>query len=234
MQTDRSSQVTIVVGSGNLHKVEEIAAALSDLSDRESRSIRVESIRSLPEGSKPEETGSTFEENALLKARAYAGLALGLPPGRRPRWILADDSGLSVDALRGAPGVLSARYAGEGATDEENNQKLLHALRGVPAGQRGAEFVCVLSLVRVDDLLMCDPLLGDLSRGPAEQAFSVEGRCRGEILPTHQGRAASATIRFFSSRSSENPSPSSRRRRRTPIATEAALSSASGPVSERS
>jgi XTP/dITP diphosphohydrolase len=87
-----------------------------------------------------EETGATFRENALLKARhaaAVGGLAT-----------LADDSGLEVDALDGAPGVQSARYAGEGATDEDNVAKLLGALRRVPAAQRSARFRCVIVLVR--------------------------------------------------------------------------------------
>jgi XTP/dITP diphosphohydrolase len=86
-----------------------------------------------------EETGSTFLENALLKAR-HAAAASGLPA-------LADDSGLEVDALGGAPGVRSARYAGEHATDADNTAKLLAALRDVPAEDRGARFRCVVVLV---------------------------------------------------------------------------------------
>jgi len=88
----------------------------------------------------PEETASTFVENALIKARHAARLA-GLPA-------LADDSGLAVDALSGAPGVWSARYAGIGASDEDNNQKLLQALEGVPKEDRTAQFHCVLVLMR--------------------------------------------------------------------------------------
>lgn len=87
-----------------------------------------------------EETGLTFVENAILKAR-HASAASGLPA-------LADDSGLEVDALQGAPGVFSARYAGEGAKDEENNQKLLEALKEVPQAQRSARYHCVLVLMR--------------------------------------------------------------------------------------
>lgn len=88
----------------------------------------------------PPETGATFEENALLKARhaaRHSGLAA-----------LADDSGIEVDALGGRPGVHSARYAGEGATDQENLEKLLHELRGVPAERRTARYRCVIVLVR--------------------------------------------------------------------------------------
>jgi XTP/dITP diphosphohydrolase len=86
------------------------------------------------------ETGTTFEANALLKAR-HAALASGLPA-------LADDSGLEVDALAGRPGVHSARYAGEAASDQENNLKLLAELRGVAQIGRTARYRCVLALMR--------------------------------------------------------------------------------------
>lgn len=100
-----------------------------------------------------EETGQTFWENALLKARTYCGLS-GLPT-------LADDSGLAVDALDGGPGVYSARYA---PTAEARNQKLLDALAGLPAAQRAARFVCVTALVTPDGLFLAG-----------------EGRVEGEI-----------------------------------------------------
>ena len=94
-------------------------------------------------GSVPE-TGETFEANALIKSRHAAGAA-GLPA-------LADDSGLEVDALQGRPGVRSARYAGQAATDEQNNALLLHELAGVPSGARTARYRCALALVRgIDD-----------------------------------------------------------------------------------
>ena len=88
----------------------------------------------------PAETGCTFVENALIKARA-ACTATGLPA-------LADDSGIVVDALGGAPGVRSARYAGEDATDAENVARLLESLEGVAAPERGASFVCVIACLR--------------------------------------------------------------------------------------
>jgi XTP/dITP diphosphohydrolase len=87
----------------------------------------------------PEEDGETFEANALIKARAIVA-ATGEPA-------LADDSGLEVDALDGAPGVRSARYAGVDATDEDNNAKLLEAMRDVPSARRTARFVCAAALV---------------------------------------------------------------------------------------
>jgi len=86
------------------------------------------------------ETGATFEANALLKAQ-HAALLSGLPA-------LADDSGLEVDALGGRPGVWSARYAGESATDEQNNARLMRELAAVPAERRTARYRCVLALVR--------------------------------------------------------------------------------------
>ena len=85
-----------------------------------------------------DETGTTFAANAALKARFYARLS-GLPT-------LADDSGLEVDALGGGPGVRTRRYAGEDATDEDNNMKLLGALVGLPPARRGARYRCVLAL----------------------------------------------------------------------------------------
>jgi len=85
-----------------------------------------------------DETGATFAANAALKARFYARLS-GLPT-------LADDSGLEVDALGGGPGVRTRRYAGEDATDEQNNAKLLEALAGLPASRRGARYRCALAL----------------------------------------------------------------------------------------
>ena len=88
----------------------------------------------------PEETGLTFIENALIKARA-ACAATGLPA-------LADDSGIVVGALGGAPGVRSARYAGEGATDADNVSRLLESLEGVAVPERGAAFVCVIACLR--------------------------------------------------------------------------------------
>lgn len=103
-----------------------------------------------------EETGTTFAENALLKAHAY-GEAFGLAA-------LADDSGLEVDALAGAPGVRSARYSGEGATDARNNAKLLDALEGLPDAARSARFRSAVALVEPDGTVT-----------------TAEGACEGRI-----------------------------------------------------
>lgn len=117
----------IVLASGNAGKIREIQALLAD------HAIVPQSAFNVAEC---EETGVTFVENAILKARNAARQS-GLPA-------IADDSGLVVDALNGAPGVFSARYAGAGASDRDNNEKLLRELQGVPDERRSARFICVM------------------------------------------------------------------------------------------
>jgi XTP/dITP diphosphohydrolase len=104
----------------------------------------------------PEESGETFEENARIKALAYAQASDLLT--------LADDSGLEVDALDGAPGVRSARYGGAGASDADRYRRLLAALAAVPAGQRSARFRCAVAVAKPDGIV-----------------YTVEGSCEGEI-----------------------------------------------------
>ena len=123
----------VVLASSNPGKVREFNQLLSGL-DIE---VVPQSDYQVPEA---EETGLTFVENALLKAR-QASRHTGLPA-------LADDSGLEVDALNGAPGIYSARYAGKGASDEQNLRKLLDDLTGVPEAQRTARFQCLLVYLR--------------------------------------------------------------------------------------
>jgi XTP/dITP diphosphohydrolase len=117
----------IVLASGNSDKIKEIQTILAD------HPIIPQSQYNIIEA---EETGSTFVENAIIKAR-NAALHSMLPA-------IADDSGLVVDALHGAPGVISARYAGLKASDQDNLQKLLANLEGIPDQQRSARFICVL------------------------------------------------------------------------------------------
>jgi len=124
---------SIVLASNNAGKVREFNALLADL-DVE---VAPQSAFGVPE---VEETGLTFVENAILKARNAAQHA------QRPA--LADDSGLEVDALGGAPGIYSARYAGPGAGDRANLEKLLEMLNGVPEAKRTARFQCVLVYMR--------------------------------------------------------------------------------------
>lgn len=123
----------ILLASNNPGKVREIAAILAE-HDME---VVPQSAHAISEAA---ETGLTFVENAILKAR-HASKLSGLPA-------IADDSGLEVDALGGAPGVFSARYAGECATDFDNNAKLLRDLEAVPDGRRTARFRCVMVFLR--------------------------------------------------------------------------------------
>ncbi|PKM10099.1 MAG: non-canonical purine NTP pyrophosphatase, RdgB/HAM1 family [Gammaproteobacteria bacterium HGW-Gammaproteobacteria-10] len=120
----------IVLASGNAGKIKEIQAIMA------AHTIVPQAQFNVPEA---DETGATFIENAILKAR-NAALHTGLPA-------IADDSGLVVDALGGEPGVISARYAGPAATAADNVAKLLAELKGVPAAQRSARFICVIVLM---------------------------------------------------------------------------------------
>ncbi|MGC8826170.1 MAG: XTP/dITP diphosphatase [Anaerolineae bacterium] len=146
----------LLIATNNAGKLREYTALLGDLpvqlTTPQQEGIELE----------VEESGTTFAENALLKARAYCA-ASRLPT-------LADDSGLEVDALGGAPGVYSARYAGRGATDRQRWEKLLAELRGIPPAERTARFRCVIALVMPD--------------GTEE---ITEGECEGVIIDTPRG-----------------------------------------------
>ena len=122
----------LVLATHNLHKVQEIRAVLGSLPYE---ILRATDFPQLPE---PEETGTTLAENAIIKARALQ-TATGC-------WALADDSGLEVDYLAGAPGVISARFAGPGCTFDDNNAKILRLMAGIPDGERTARFRCVAAL----------------------------------------------------------------------------------------
>jgi len=146
----------IVLASGNAGKLREIKRILADLG--------VEIIAQSELGvSDADETGGTFVENALIKAR-HAAVATGLPA-------IADDSGLVVDALGGRPGVHSARYSGAGATDNSNIDKLLDEMKRVPAGERRAAFHCCACFVTPDDT----------------SSLIAEGRWEGVILGERRG-----------------------------------------------
>ncbi|MEN3157006.1 RdgB/HAM1 family non-canonical purine NTP pyrophosphatase [Alkalimonas sp. NCh-2] len=123
----------LVLATGNPGKVTELAAMLAPFAC----TVTPQSEFKLADA---DETGLSFVENAIIKAR-HAALHTGLPA-------IADDSGLAVDALRGAPGIYSARFAGEGASDTDNVHKLLQALNDVPKQQRLAQFHCVLVFMR--------------------------------------------------------------------------------------
>ena len=190
-------RVTGPVTRGRRVRSRSSAARRDALRAQAARAARAARASSAPSSSRsttlgiagePVEDGATFEANAAIKARFVRPALRGLPT-------LADDSGLEVDALGGGPGVRTRRYAGEGATDEDNNAKLLAALDGLPPERRGARYVCVLALA----------LPG--RRGPRGglPVTLTRGTCRGRIA-TRPARApaASATTRS-SSRPREPP-----------------------------
>lgn len=150
----------ILLATGNAHKAEEFARMFAEAG----LPCEVASARAVGGMPVVPETAGTFAGNARLKAEALRHLA---PQGA---WVLADDSGLSCDALDGAPGVDSAIYAGPRATDAENRAKLLAALRGVPAERRGARFTCHLVLL-----------------GPDGEDAEFTGHCEGSILAAERG-----------------------------------------------
>ncbi len=129
----RNRPTTVVLASGNAGKLRELGAML----DRLDIEVRPQSDFDAPEA---EETGLTFIENSIIKARS-ACLHCGLPS-------IADDSGIEVDALNGAPGIYSARYAGPGADDQMNNLKLVEALKDIPPEERTARYRACLAYMR--------------------------------------------------------------------------------------
>ena len=147
----------VVLATRNRHKVVEIAELMSGAA------LDIVGIDDLAPQAELVEDQDTFEGNALAKAR-QAAQATGLPA-------LADDSGLEVDALGGAPGVYSARYAGEPCNDERNNDRLLGALAGVPRERRSGRYRCVAAYV--------DPSIG--------LELTSSGSCEGQILDRRQG-----------------------------------------------
>lgn len=176
----------LIIATHNQDKVKEFQRILSPLS------VSVETA----ELEEVEETGRTFEENALLKAETACRVT-GLPA-------VADDSGLAVDALNGDPGVYSARYAGEGAASADRNRKLLHALREVPAEKRSARFVCAICCVfpnggRITARGECEGFIAFQPRGGGgfgyDPLFLVGGKSFGELAGeekdkiSHRGRA---------------------------------------------
>lgn len=148
---------TVVLASRNRKKLKELAGQL------EPHGLKLLAASDVQGAPEVEETGSTFAENAALKASQVAK-AVGY-------WTVADDSGLQVHALDGAPGVYSARYAGADATDAKNNERLLNELDGLKEERRTAQFVCHLAVA--------DPT--------GEIRLEVSGRCRGRIVREHRG-----------------------------------------------
>ena len=148
---------SLLIGTRNAGKVREIESLLGDIE------WRLRSLREFAEIGLAAELGHTYDDNAISKAQFYAR-ATGLHT-------LADDSGLEVAALAGGPGVYSARYAGEGASDGDRRKLLLSELAGVPPGERGARFVCVVAIAAPDGRVL----------------ETVEGVCRGKIIFEERG-----------------------------------------------
>jgi XTP/dITP diphosphohydrolase len=147
----------VIVATWNRGKIREFRDALKGLS------LRIHGLSDFPDVPEIEEDGDSFTENALKKARFYSTVFGKL--------ILADDSGLEVDSLKGQPGVHSARYAGEKASSQENNQKLLREMQGVRISKRGARFRCVIAI-----------------KSPEGREAVAEGSCRGRIGFKEKGR----------------------------------------------
>lgn len=149
------NNMKIVAATGNKHKIEEIESI--------TKKFGMNVITKAEAGVgdlEVEETGTTFEENSLIKAEAIMK-ATGMPA-------IADDSGLEADALNGAPGVYSARFSGEGATDESNNEKLLKLMENIPDDERSARFVSVVTLCFPDGTVVAarGECPGTLRRSP--------------------------------------------------------------------
>lgn len=145
----------LYVATKNKHKLKEISQILDDIDVRSVYEVVDDSVD-------VEETGVTFVENASLKARTLSKMVDG--------YVIADDSGISVDILEGAPGVYSARYAGPNATDEENNEKLMKIMYDLSPERCGASYVCVIALAE---------------NGLIERTFS--GLCEGSIAKEYKG-----------------------------------------------
>lgn len=190
--------LSLVIASGNPGKLRELQAMLQPLGWE----VHAQSEWSLEEAA---ENGLSFVENALIKAR-HAAASCGLPA-------LGDDSGLVVDTLDGAPGIRSARYAGENADDAANNRKLLEALHGLPEQQRGAYFYCAMAFVRhaadPTPLITTGQWHGSILRGPRgtggfgyDPLFWLQGKqCSSAELSaaeknriSHRGQALAAMV----------------------------------------
>jgi XTP/dITP diphosphohydrolase len=189
----------VVLATNNRKKLAELRRLVAD----EAPDVQVLGLADVAEYPEPAETERTFEGNALLKARACVAAA-GLPA-------LADDSGLAVDVLNQMPGVRSARWAGRGASDEDNNALLLRQLDDVPAAERTARFICAMALVLPDGVehVRLGEMRGRLAVRPAghngfgyDPLFVAEGNTvtNGELEPaakdaiSHRGRAVRAIL----------------------------------------
>jgi XTP/dITP diphosphohydrolase len=157
MTSRKPNTPSLVIASRNRKKAAEIADLLQP------HGIEVISVADFPDVPEVIEDGRSFAENAAIKASQTAR--------HLAQWVLGEDSGLMVDALGGAPGIYSARYSGEGATDDSNNRKLIDALAAVPDEQRTAQYVCRVAVA--------DP--------SGQVRLEAEGVCRGRIVRAERG-----------------------------------------------
>ena len=147
----------MIVATRNKGKVREIREALKGLG------LRIYSLSDFRDVPEVEEDGKSFTENALKKARFYSKVFGKLT--------MADDSGLEVDGLKGMPGIYSARYSGEGASSQKNNEKLLQEMEGISLSKRGARFKCIIAMV-----------------SPEGREAMAEGACKGRIGFREKGK----------------------------------------------
>lgn len=167
----------VVLASRNKKKIREMETLLSTLT---AQKIEVLSLDDIGYTADIVEDGESFAENALIKAAVPASLGyIGI----------ADDSGLVVDALNGAPGIYSARYSGEGATDLSNNEKLLAEMESVPDGERGGAFVSAIACVLPAGMEAEIPAGVRVLTREGLTAFTISGECRGTILRKARGEA---------------------------------------------
>lgn len=146
----------VIIATKNRGKAKEFEEIFS------ARGFKVRTLLDYPEFEDIEETGTTFEENAILKAEAVAA--------QLNKIVISDDSGLIVDKLEGRPGIYSARYAGEQKDDQKNIDKVLNELSGVPLNERTARFYCAIAVAV-----------------PGEKTLTVSGTCEGRILEERRG-----------------------------------------------
>ena len=150
----------LVLASRNRHKIAEIERVLGECGVND---VTLLSLDDIGFDGEIEETGTTFEENAYIKACV---------PAKMGYYAIADDSGLTVEALGGRPGVYSARYAGEPCNDKNNNDKLLRELENVPDGKRGAAFISVIAFVEPNKI---------------DEPHYFRGECKGEMIREERG-----------------------------------------------
>jgi XTP/dITP diphosphohydrolase len=177
----------LVIASRNQHKVDELAAMVAR--GQFATALEVVSVVGLPGYSPPpdiDESAATFSGNAVLKADAIAGW-LRMNGAPRDDLVLADDSGLCVDALDGKPGVYSARFAGPDATDEDNNARLVAELQARGLDSSPAEYVCVLALRNVGPRMFDFTLPDAGALYIIGHCLCIEGSCRGDVRVERRG-----------------------------------------------